>query len=374
MLRRALKTAGAWTLYATGGDRLVAAARGLDLDPLVLCYHRVVRSPRRHAASAPAMLVSQRTLSAQLDWIGRRYRFVELDELARSVEEKRRQRPPVAAVTFDDGYADVYRYALPVLRRKGIPAAVFVVTDLVGSRRLLLHDRLHVLLREANRRFGASGLVSLLDRHRLQCPRDRIDGIWDPLRVTALAERMLASLPRSTLDRLVAELERYVAVPREIDHRMRPLDWRMLAAMKAAGVTIGSHTRTHRVLPNESPEDVADELRSSKRALEEKLDSPVVHFSYPNGHFSAATLDAVRSAGYRYAYTTCHHRVPDQLALTIPRRTFWEASLAGVSRPVSAAVASCRLRGVFDGRHTCPHDHGLSSRRLAADHMEPARS
>ena len=374
MLRRVAKTAGAWTLYATGGDRLVEAVRGSGQQPLVLCYHRVVRNPHRHAASAPAMLVSQRTLSAQLDWIGRRYRFVDLDELARSVEEGHRHRRPIAAVTFDDGYADVFRYALPVLNRKGIPAAVFVVTDLVGSRELLLHDRLHALLREANRRFGASGLVSLLDRHRLERPRDRADGVWPPLRITLLAERLLATLPRASLDRLVSALEHYVTIPRAVAFRMRPLDWRMLAAMQAAGVTIGSHTRSHRVLPNERPEDVADELRSSRRALEEKLGTPVVHFSYPNGHFSEATVCAVRAAGYRYAYTTCQHRVPDQLALTIPRRTFWESSLTGVSRRVSAAVASCQVRGVFDRRHSCPHDHGSHSPTVAASRVEHARS
>jgi peptidoglycan/xylan/chitin deacetylase (PgdA/CDA1 family) len=36
-------------------------------------------------------------------------------------------------LTFDDGYADLAEYALPVLRRYGFGAVVFVVTDLVGK-------------------------------------------------------------------------------------------------------------------------------------------------------------------------------------------------------------------------------------------------
>ena len=374
MMRRALKTAAAWALHLTGGDRLIGFARGADRLPLVLCYHRVVRDTRRHPASAPAMLVSQRTLAAQLDWIGRRYRFVDLDELAQDVEAGRLRRTPIAAVTFDDGYADVYRNALPVLLRKGIPAAVFVVTDLVGGRRLLLHDRLHVLLREANHRFGASGLVSLLNRHRLERPRVRADGAWDAGRVTRLAECLLATVPRATLDRLVDDLERYVAVPAGVGERMRPLDWSMLAEMKACGITLGSHTRSHCVLPNESADVVADELGASRRALEERLGVSVAHFSFPNGHFSAATLRAVRAAGYRYAYTTCLHRVPEHPGLTIPRRTLWERSIAGIGGPVSPAVASCQVRGVFDRPRSCPHDHGSSSPRLASGRVEPARS
>jgi peptidoglycan/xylan/chitin deacetylase (PgdA/CDA1 family) len=373
MMRLAIKSGGAWALHLTGCDRLIGLARGVDRQPLVLCYHRVVRHPQRHSSSAPAMLVSQRTLAAQLDWIGRRYRFVELDGLAEDVEAGRRRRRPVAAVTFDDGYADVYRNALPVLERKGIPAAVFVVTDLVGTRGLLLHDRLHVLLREANRRFGASGLVSLFNRHRLERLRERAEGSWDALHVTRLAERLLATVPRATLDRVVDDLGRYVGVPAAVAERMRPLDWPMLVEMRARGVTVGSHTRSHRVLPNEDAGVVAEELAASRRVLEEKLGAPVAHFSFPNGHFCLATLRAVRAAGYRWAYTTCRHRVAEHLGLTIPRRTFWERSLAGVGGPVSDAVASCALRGVFDRPRSCPHDHRTSSPRLASGRVEPAR-
>ena len=42
----------------------------------------------------------------------------------------------MAAVTFDDGYRDIYENAYPMLKRKGIPAAIFVVTDRDALRRL----------------------------------------------------------------------------------------------------------------------------------------------------------------------------------------------------------------------------------------------
>jgi len=361
MLRSAIKSAGSWALFTTGCDRVVSAVRGLDHEPLVLCYHRVVHDLRRHSWSAPAMLVSQRTLAAQLDWIGRRYEFVELDQLARGIESGRRRSRPLAAVTFDDGYADVYRNGLPVLAKKGIPATVFVVTDLIGTDRLLLHDRLHGLMRQGNRRFGASGIVSLLDRHRLEPPRWRSDRAWSQAQVTRLGETLLATQPRAVLDRLVDDLERYVTVPHEVAETLHALDWSMLRELQRAGVEVGSHTRSHRVLPNESAEDAYEEVAGSKRALEDGLGTAVRHFSFPNGHFDAATLRAVRAAGYGYAYSTCFHRDPAQLSFTIPRRVFWERSLAGFAGRVSSAVASCQVRGVFDWHGACPHDHGTAT-------------
>ena len=92
MLRAAIKAAGAWALYSTGCHRVIGAARRVEQEPLVICYHRVVHDLRRHTWSAPAMLVTQRTLAAQLDWVGRRYQFVALDELAAATESGRRQR------------------------------------------------------------------------------------------------------------------------------------------------------------------------------------------------------------------------------------------------------------------------------------------
>jgi peptidoglycan/xylan/chitin deacetylase (PgdA/CDA1 family) len=148
----------------------------------------------------------------------------------------------------------------------------------------------------------------------------------------------------------------------------------MLAAMKAAGVTVGSHTRSHSVLPNESAADVVEELRGSKRTLEARLGAPVRHFSFPNGHFTPDVLRAVRATGYRYAYTSCFHRSPQLPGLTIPRRVFWERSIAGLAAGVSPAVASCQVRGVFDDRDFCPHDHQAPPVELPSYRAEAVRS
>src|SRR5437764_12281943 len=49
-------------------------------------------------------------------------------------------------VSFDDGYSDFFHHGLPLLRRKGIPAGIFVVSDLIGTTELPLHERLYEVL------------------------------------------------------------------------------------------------------------------------------------------------------------------------------------------------------------------------------------
>ena len=41
---------------------------------------------------------------------------------------------PVVALTFDDGYANFHSQVLPLLRRYQVPATLFVVTSLIGSK------------------------------------------------------------------------------------------------------------------------------------------------------------------------------------------------------------------------------------------------
>jgi peptidoglycan/xylan/chitin deacetylase (PgdA/CDA1 family) len=140
VIRRLAKHAAAVAIRASGADRVLAGAARRADAPLVLCYHRVVDDPEAHPWCAPAMLVSLATLERQLDWVGRRHDFVDLDTLARVAAGQLVPRRPVAAVTFDDGYLDVVRLGLPLLARKGIPAALFVVSDQVGSPALHRHD------------------------------------------------------------------------------------------------------------------------------------------------------------------------------------------------------------------------------------------
>src|ERR1043166_6805506 len=141
--RALAKTGIAAALHWSGAAHPLSAVAGWQRTPPVITYHRVVADFAAHAQhTVPSMLISSKMLEQHLEWMGRRFRFVSLDELGSHLESGAAFDKPVVAITFDDGYRDVYEHAFPLLKRKGIPAAIFVVSDLVATTILQLHDTL----------------------------------------------------------------------------------------------------------------------------------------------------------------------------------------------------------------------------------------
>lgn len=82
----------------------------------------------------------------------------------------------------------------------------------------------------------------------------------------------------------------------------RPLmSAQQLRDMAAAGIGIGSHTRTHPHLPALDAVTKRDEIRGSKQDLEDLLGRAVTSFAYPYGHLDGDARLAVEEAGYRSA-------------------------------------------------------------------------
>lgn len=85
---------------------------------VVLCYHSI------------GVKLSAACFEEQIAWIAEHARVVELRDVPRLAAAPE-NRMPAVAVTFDDGYADNYDHALPILERYGIRATFFVTIGLV---------------------------------------------------------------------------------------------------------------------------------------------------------------------------------------------------------------------------------------------------
>jgi peptidoglycan/xylan/chitin deacetylase (PgdA/CDA1 family) len=325
--------------------------------PLILGYHRVVENFQAAARTEmPNMLISRSMFQRHLEWLGREFRFVSLDEIGEHVANNMPYTEPVVAITFDDGYRDVYEHAFPLLKRKGIPAAVFVVTDLIGRQFWQLHDKLYYLVAKAFTRWDDPrrelfGLLGDLHIPAEEVLRSRTATRTPLLTVSAL----LPSLPQADVSRVVAHLE--AAVGNGVRTIPLSVTWPMIKELKRAGFTVGSHTKTHVSLPTETPEAIVEELTGSKKELERHLGEPIEHFAYPGGLFTPAIVEAVVAAGYRFGYTACPHGDPRYPAVTMERLLLSEGSSVDTAGRFSAAIFNCQAHDLWPPARRCERIH-----------------
>ena len=81
------------------------------------------------------------------------------------------------------------------------------------------------------------------------------------------------------------------------------LSRRQALEMAEAGVTIGSHGRTHADLTRLTPRRLVGEVEGSRKVLEDRLGHEVRHFCYPYGAHDERVVRAVERAGYATACT-----------------------------------------------------------------------
>jgi peptidoglycan/xylan/chitin deacetylase (PgdA/CDA1 family) len=242
-----------------------------------------------------------------------------------------------------------------VLKRKGIPAGVFVVTELIDKPCWQVHDKLYHLLSKAFDTWPdpvreLRGLFRAL-RLPANCLMHQRGGLNPMLTVSSI----LPDLPLCDVRLLMDGLEGSVG---NGFHDIPPtLRWSDIADMCKGGITIGSHTKNHVSLPMESPERIADELAGSRQLLEGRLGEPIRHFAYPGGQFTPSVIEAVERAGYEFAYTACGHGDPHHRALTIERLLLWQGSSVDADGRFSPAILNCQAQDLWPPSRRCGRIH-----------------
>jgi len=81
------------------------------------------------------------------------------------------------------------------------------------------------------------------------------------------------------------------------------LSWDELREMKASGMDVASHSYNHRSMGDLSRTEQAEEIKSSKRVLDQQLNQNTRWFCYPNGSYGPETLELLKANGFTVAVT-----------------------------------------------------------------------
>lgn len=108
----------------------------------VLNYHRV------SDIDGNALIVTVGEFDAQMKWLADEgYEAITADELADFLERGTKLPRKPVLITFDDGYADNYENAFPILQKYGHKALVFLITDYIGMNGYLSWSEIYEMER-----------------------------------------------------------------------------------------------------------------------------------------------------------------------------------------------------------------------------------
>ncbi len=274
------------------------------VQTVILYYHRVIPAMRLHeVCSLPQIVVPLDDFEAQLDILADQYKILSLDEFGKAQQEGRAMPLKTAVITFDDGWEDNYVHAFPVLKRRGIPATIFLSTDYIGTGQAFWQEQLFHLIQVWRRRVQ-SGEIPAMGVQEL--PPALTPALLSP-DANREALRLIESLKSADdalRDSWLKSLSGVLGHPSYPFSTNGFMNWNQVREMHSAGIEFGSHAKTHRLLTGLSPQDIAREVRESREQMEAALEARVTAFSYPNGNYDAETLAEVKATGYRLAATT----------------------------------------------------------------------
>lgn len=293
---------------------------------VVLLYHRIGRT-----SSDPQLLcVTPEHFAEHVGLIAESYEPIRLQDLVAALREG--ELPPRGvAITFDDGYADNFAAAKPVLEDAQIPATVFVASGWLGGDRLFWWDELEVLLLRPGRLPPVLELDTGTEILRWQLGDDAVytsetaaaRSSWTVLdsddpgsrqRIYRELSVRLRGLDETARDRVLDALrsvgERNDSVDGELPRPLTLDELRRLASGDL--VDIGAHTVTHPTLSRLEADVQREEITGSRQQLEGALGRPVVSFAYPYGgasDFDQTTALIVRDAGFDHACANMSSRL-----------------------------------------------------------------
>ncbi|MBN1378920.1 MAG: polysaccharide deacetylase family protein [Gammaproteobacteria bacterium] len=281
---------------------------------VVLTYHRVKQED--DPLQPDDMNVGQ--FERHIKALSAFYRVLKPEE---AVTRLRKNTLPAGAVciTFDDGYANNYDIALPVLLKYRAPAIFFIAGSFINGGCMWNDIVIESIRRTKNTVLDLS--VIGFDSFAIKTIEEKasaIEAILNQLKYRPMQQRL----------KNVKQLANIAGVTTPTDLMMSDEQIRNL---HEHGMEIGGHTMNHPILTQISTEQARDEISTNKKQLESLVGEQITSFAYPNGKpdqdYKQEHIELLKECGYQSAFTTAWGSAKQNGdPYQIPRISSWDGS------------------------------------------------
>jgi len=277
-----------WHMLVWSGLAALARRRARDQLTIVL-YHGVDEKRDMGSYNYRGKFLTPERFEEHLRYYKRHYSVLPLDKAVALLVAGKNLPPYTLCITFDDGYANNYTYAFPLLRQYDLPATFFLTSDFVLRNVPLWVDRLEYSINMGTCCSAVHEKVREDDRERARLKRLPHDERMRELE--ALEERC-----GIRLDSFEGDASVYAPLTRE-----------QIGEMRASGMMMGAHTESHPILGGVDPKTAEREILGSKEKLAATCGTISSVFAYPNGQpgdQDETIAKIVKQSGFIAAVTT----------------------------------------------------------------------
>lgn len=293
-------------------------------DKHILVNYHYIEDPRsdRHAFHPCPV----EKFKEQIAWLSTNFTFVSVEDVFKVAHKQSTEK--YCAITFDDGLKDQYQNAVPILKKYGATAAFFPITGTFEGFVPSTH-KIHLLLStfSANELVDKSNIFlqqrgskkiahhTIPKDHRITLKRKMRDDV-----VTANLKETINRLPNDIEKELLDWLFKTLKLDEKSFAEELFMNKNELSDLIEWGFELGCHTHHHYALDTQSKESMRNELRLSKKYLENITGKPLTLLAYPHGGVNDDVIQIAQDEGLLYGLTIERGAVqPTNNPFLIPR-------------------------------------------------------
>ena len=256
----------------------------------ILIYHRVFTEPDFMNPGE----VDIAAFSWQMELISKYFNVLPMSEALQKLHSASLPARAVC-ISFDDGYADNFTNALPILKQFNLPAIFFIASGYLDGGRMW-----NDTIIEAIRHFQAPEL----DLSAIALGRFNVSTDNDKSAASSKIINEIKHLPPEKRQQLAT----FIATQSPNPQHDLMMTSAQLKQLHASGMEIGGHTVSHPILAKLDPDAAWLEIHNNKLFLENLLAQPLRFFAYPNGKpdrdYLQEQIPLIKKAGYQAGLST----------------------------------------------------------------------
>lgn len=301
------------------------------MSRLYICMYHYTRD-LKHSRYPQIKGLDTALFRRQLEFMKSNFNAVTMEQVTDAAEGRSELPENALLLTFDDGYADNYTFALPLLEEFHVQGSFFIPGKTFAEHKLLDVNKIHYILASADIYELTEDVKRKMNHYRgAEYDYPATEELFSEYAVanrfdakeTVFVKRMLqTALPERLRNTISSELfEKYVGVAEEQLAYELYMTEDQIRTMKRHGMFIGVHGYDHYWLGNLPTEQMKQDISKGLEALDEFIDRKRWVMNYPYGNYDRDVLEYVRSEGACAGLTTAVRvaEIGRDNALELPR-------------------------------------------------------